>query len=167
MAELKKVMSYLKRVRFIKACVAEVIEPQYVTSAKQLGKNICSLPLMDFTNYRRSVLTGKATMAFLTGPISTQGSSAHVGETDQSSGEPWSKIVSDWFQRKTKKVFLIGPFKFARERLNVQRVWRVSRFFPRNVEVNTTGRFLISSIPEQRLHDQLGRITGFSNKIFK
>ena len=45
MAELKKVMSYLKRVRFIKACVAEVIEPQYVTSAKQ-GKNLCSVPLM-------------------------------------------------------------------------------------------------------------------------
>ena len=49
----------------------------------------------------------------------------------KSSGEPWSKIVSDWFQQKTIKVFLIGPFKFARERLNVWRVWRVSGFFLR------------------------------------
>ena len=112
-------------------------------------------------------MTGKSTMAFLTGPISTQGPSAHVGETDQSSEEPWSKIFSDWFQQKTKKVFLIGSFKFARERFNVQRVWRVSGFFPRNVEVNTTGRFLISSIPKQHLHDQLGRITGFSNLQIK
>ena len=37
----------------------------------------------------------------------------------KSYGEPWSKIVSDWFQQKTIKVFLIGPFKFAWERLNV------------------------------------------------
>ena len=71
----------------------------------------------------------------------------------KSSGEPWSKIVSDWFQQKTIKVFLIGPFKFARERLNVRRVWRASGFFTRNVEVNTTGRFLISAIPKQHLHD--------------
>ena len=49
-----------------KAFVAEVIEPQYVTSAKQ-GKNLCSVPLMDSTNYRRSVLTDKSTMAVLTG----------------------------------------------------------------------------------------------------
>ena len=49
----------------------------------------------------------------------------------KSSGEPWRKIVSDWFQQKTIKVFLIGPFKFARERLNVWRVWRVSGFFLR------------------------------------
>ena len=70
----------------------------------------------------------------------------------KSSGEPWSRIVSDWFQQK-KKVFLIGPFKFARERLNVLRVWRVSGVFPRNVEVNTTGRLLISAIPKQHFHD--------------
>ena len=60
----------------------------------------------------------------------------------KSSGEPWSKIVSDPFQQKTINVFLIGPFKFARERLNVRRIWLVSgRFFPRNGEVNTTGRW--------------------------
>ena len=53
----------------------------------------------------------------------------------KSSGEPWNKIVSDWFQQKTINVFLIGPFKFARARVNVWRVWRVSGFFPRNVEV--------------------------------
>ena len=59
----------------------------------------------------------------------------------KSSGEPWSKIVSDSFQQKTINVFLIGPFKFARERLNVRHIWLVSgRFFPRNGEVNTTGR---------------------------
>ena len=46
----------------------------------------------------------------------------------KSPGEPWNKIVSDWFQQKTIKVFLIGPFKFARERVNVRRVWRVSGF---------------------------------------
>ena len=55
----------------------------------------------------------------------------------KSPGEPWNKIVSDWFQQKTIKVFLIGPFKFARERVNVRRVWRVSGFFPGNVEVLT------------------------------
>ena len=71
----------------------------------------------------------------------------------KSSGEPWSKIVSDWFQQKTIKVFLIGPFKFARERLNVQRVWRVSEVFAINVEVNTTGPLLISAIPKQHLYD--------------
>ena len=38
----------------------------------------------------------------------------------KSSGEPWSKIVSDWFQQKTINVFLIGPFKFAREWLDVR-----------------------------------------------
>ena len=40
-------------------------------------------------------------------------------------------------------MFLIGSFKFARERVYVRRVWRVSEFFPRNVEVNTSGQFLI------------------------
>ena len=63
-------------------------------------------------------------------PISTQSSSSHVEERDQELWGPWSKIVSDWFQQKTIKVFLIGPFKFVRERLNVRRVWRVSELFP-------------------------------------
>ena len=45
-------------------------------------------------------------------------------------GNPGARFVSDWFQQKTIKVFLIGLFKFARERLNVRRVWRVSGFFP-------------------------------------
>ena len=71
----------------------------------------------------------------------------------KSSGEPWSKIVSDWFQQKTSKVFLIGLFKFEREQLNVRPAWRVSGFFPRQVEVNTAGRFLISAIPKQHLND--------------
>jgi len=44
----------------------------------------------------------------------------------KSSGKPWSKIVSEWFQQKTIREFLIGPFKFARKRLNVWRVWHVS-----------------------------------------
>ena len=62
----------------------------------------------------------------------------------ESSGEPWSKIASDWFQQKTiKKVFLIGPFKFTQERLNVRRAWRVSGFFPSNVEVNAPGRWAL------------------------
>ena len=34
---------------------------------------------------------------------------------------------------------MFGPFKSAREQLNVQRVWGVSGFFPRNVEVNMPG----------------------------
>ena len=87
-------------------------------------------------------------------PISTQSTSVHVEERAiKSSGDPWSKIVSDLFQQKTIKVLLIDPFKFARERLNVWCVWLVSGFFPRNVEVNMTGRFLISVIPKQHLHD--------------
>ena len=49
-----------------------------------------------------------------------------------SSGEPWSKIVSEWKKVKTK-VFLISPFKFARQLLNVRSVWRVRGFFPINV----------------------------------
>ena len=52
------------------------------------------------------------------------------GEGSRALGNPGGKIVSDWFQQKTIKVFLIGLFKFARERLNVRRVWRVSGFFP-------------------------------------
>ena len=51
----------------------------------------------------------------------------------KSSRDPWSKIVSDWFQQKTIKEFLIGPFKFAQERLNIRCVWCVSGFFPCNV----------------------------------
>ena len=63
--------------------------------------------------------------------ISTQSSSAHVEERDQ---ELWGTLEQDLsligFSKKTIKVFLIGLFKFARERLNVRRVWRVSGFFP-------------------------------------
>ena len=57
----------------------------------------------------------------------------------KSSGEPWSKIVSDWFrQKKTIKVFLIRPFKFAWERLNVRRVWRVSGIFSRKISLQSS-----------------------------
>ena len=59
----------------------------------------------------------------------------------KNSWEPWNKIVSDWFEQKTINVYLIGPFKFAREHLNVWRVWRVSGFSPRGVEVNAPGRW--------------------------
>ena len=52
------------------------------------------------------------------------------GEGARALGNPGVRFVSDWFQQKTIKVFLIGLFKFARERLNVRRVWRVSGFFP-------------------------------------
>ena len=52
------------------------------------------------------------------------------GEGSRALGNPGARFVSDWFQQKTIKVFLIGLFKFARERLNVRRVWRVSKFFP-------------------------------------
>ena len=52
------------------------------------------------------------------------------GEGSRALGNPGARFVSDWFQQKTMKVFLIGLFKFARERLNVRRVWRVSGFFP-------------------------------------
>ena len=75
------------------------------------------------------------------------------GERSRALGNPGARIVSNWFQQKTIKVFLIGLFKFERERLNVRRVWRVSGFFPRHVEVNTAGRFLISAIPKQHLSD--------------
>ena len=51
------------------------------------------------------------------------------GEGSRALGNPGARFVSDWFQLKTIKVFLIGLFKFARERLNVRRVWRVSGFF--------------------------------------
>ena len=85
--------------------------------------------------------------------ISTQSSSAHVKERDKEFWGTLEQDFSDWFQQKTIKVFLIGPFKFARGQLNVRRVWRVSGFFPRNVEVNTTGRFLISATPKHHLHD--------------
>ena len=61
----------------------------------------------------------------------------------KSSGEPWNKIVSDWFQLKTIKVFLIGPFMLAREQVNVRRVRQVT----------TPGRLLISAISKQHLHD--------------
>ena len=50
-------------------------------------------------------------------------SSAHDDQGGKSSGEPWNKTVSDWFQKK-KNVFLIGPVKFRRARVDMRRVWR-------------------------------------------
>ena len=47
------------------------------------------------------------------------------GERSRALGNPGARIVSNWFQQKTIKVFLIGLFKFERERLNMRRVWRV------------------------------------------
>ena len=74
-----------------------------------------------------------------------QDTSAHDEERDR---ELWGTLEQDLpligFSKKTiKKVFLIGPFKFARERLNVRRAWRVSGFFPRDVEVNAPGRWAL------------------------
>ena len=83
-----------------------------------------------------------------------QSYSAHDGQEGKSSGEPWNKIVSDWcIQVPTRAV--------------VKRVacLNVSGFFPRNVEVNTPGQFLISAIPKQHLGHQLGRIQ--DSPIFK
>ena len=59
--------------------------------------------------------------------------------------ELWGTLEQDslWLvsttttKKQNKKVVLIDPFKFARERLNVRRVWLVIGFFPRNIEVNT------------------------------
>ena len=42
----------------------------------------------------------------------------HYGHGGKRSGEPWNKSDSDWFQLKKKKeinMFLIGPFKVAKE----------------------------------------------------
>ena len=75
------------------------------------------------------------------------------GERSRALGNPGTRFSLIGFSKKTIKVFLIGPYKFARERLNMRRVWRMSGFFPRNVQVNTTGWFLISAIPKQHLHD--------------
>ena len=91
--------------------------------------------------------------------ISTKSSSANVEE--RALGNPGARLSV--FSKKTIKVLLIGPFKFARERLNVRRGWRVSRFFPRNVEVNTTGRFLISAIRKTTF----ARIIGQNYWIFQ
>ena len=103
-------------------------------------------------------------------PLSSTGSKldpelfcACRGERSRALGNPGGKIVSDWFQQKTIKVFLIGLFKFARGRLNVRRVWRVSGFFPRHVEVNTASRFLKTTF--ERLIRQNYWIFQFSNKI--
>ena len=75
------------------------------------------------------------------------------GERSRALRNPAARLSLIGFKKKTIKVFLIGPFKFAREQSNVWRVWRVSGFFPRNVEVNKAGLFLISAIPKQHLHD--------------
>ena len=41
-------------------------------------------------------------------------------------------------------MYLIGPFKFTQERVNVRLVWRVSGIFPGNAEVNTPGRIIFT-----------------------
>ena len=56
----------------------------------------------------------------------------------KSSGETWSKIVSDWFQQKNNKSVSDQSIQVCTRRLNMR---RVSGFFLRNVEVNTTGRW--------------------------
>ena len=85
--------------------------------------------------------------------MSTQSSSAACrGQRSRTLGNPGARLSLIGFREKTIEVFLNGQFKFARERLNVRRVWRLNGFFPRNVEVNTPGRFLISAIPKQHLH---------------
>ena len=88
---------------------------------------------------------------------------AFRGEGSRALGNPGARFVSDWFQQKTIKVFLIGLFKCARERLNVRRVWRGGGFFPRHLEVNTAGRFLKTTF--ERLIRQNYWIFQFSNKI--
>ena len=90
--------------------------------------------------------------------ISTQSSSAHDGQGGKSSGgEPGARPSLIGFNKKT--INLIGSFKFARERVNLRQVWRMSGFFPGNVEVNNS-RFHDS---KTTLHDYLGRITKFPN----
>ena len=71
----------------------------------------------------------------------------------KNSGNPGARLSLIGFSKKTIKVILIGPFKFARERLNVWRVWGVSGFSLRIVEVHKTGRFFISAIQKQHLHN--------------
>ena len=74
-------------------------------------------------------------------------------------GGTWSKAISDWIGFNKKTINLIGSFKFARERVNLRQVWRMSGSFPGNVEVNNS-RFHNS---KTTLHDYLGRITKFPN----
>ena len=81
-----------------------------------------------------------------------QSSSAHDIRGGRALGSLGTKLTLIGFSKKQQKC-VIGPFKFARERVNARRVWRVSGFFPRNVEVNNSGRFLILAIPKQRSHD--------------
>ena len=49
-------------------------------------------------------------------------------------------MVSDWFQLKTIKVFLIGLFKCARERLNVRRVSVFNGTHPRRPRGSQSGQ---------------------------
>ena len=68
-------------------------------------------------------------------PISTQSSSARKEI-------PGARLSLIGFCKKQWKCFWL-----------VHSSLHKSRFFPRNVEVNTTGRFLISAIPKHYLHD--------------
>ena len=61
---------------------------------------------------------------------------AFRGERSRALGNPGARLSLIGFSKKTIKVRLIHPFKFARERVNGQPFWRV-----RNVEVNTPGQF--------------------------
>ena len=58
-------------------------------------------------------------------------------------------------------MYLIGPFKFARERVNLRRVWRMSGFFPANVEVNNSRFQRLQNKKQNKSY--LGRITEFPN----
>ena len=76
------------------------------------------------------------------------------GERSRALGNPGERLSLIGFSKKQLKCFwLFHSSLHELERLNVRRLWRVSGFFPRNVDVNKTGRFLISAIPKQHLHD--------------
>ena len=91
-----------------------------------------------------------------------QNSSAHDGQGGKSSGEPWNKAASDWFQWKKKQinVFLSGPVKFARERVNV---WHVSGFSPGNQCCSKEDARLILETTFARLFRQNNWILQFYN----
>ena len=60
--------------------------------------------------------------------LDTLGSSAHDGQEGRALGNPGTKLPLIGFCKKTIKIFLIGPFKFARQLAG----------FPGNVEVRET-----------------------------
>ena len=71
-------------------------------------------------------------------------------------GNPGTRLSLIGFSKKRKKKETIKVFwssqvcTRAGERAACL---ACQRFFPRNVEVNTPGRFFIVAIPKQRLHD--------------